>query len=107
MSSSTSSTAEVAKAGATFKEQALADYIQIVSPVVQKDDDGGVHVTGPAAGDRSGQHGRQGQGGSHFGVRLGYASVYALLNGLEGLAPDAGGIPSDLTGDAPPGNLAA
>ena len=94
---------EVAKAGATFKEQAWADYIQIVSPVVQKDDDGGVHVTGPALEIGQVNTSRQGQGGSHFGVRLGYASVYALLNGLEGLAPDAGGIPSDLTGDAPPG----
>ena len=94
---------EVAKAGATFKEQAWADYIQIVSPVVQKDDDGGVHVTGPALEIGQVNTSRQGQGGSHFGVRLGYASVYALLNGLEGLVPDAGGIPSDLTGDSPPG----
>ena len=94
---------EVAKAGATFKEQAFADHIQIVSPVVQKDDDGGVHVTGPALEISQANTGREGQGGSHFGVRLGYASVYALLNSLEGLVPDAGGIPSDLTGDAPPG----
>ncbi len=89
---------EVAKAGATFKDQAFADHIQIVSPVVQKDDDGGVHVTGPALEIGQVNTGRQGQGGSHFGVRLGYASVYALLNSLEGLVPDAGGIPSDLAG---------
>jgi hypothetical protein len=89
---------EVSKAGATFKDQAFADHIQIVSPVVQKDDDGGVHVTGPALEIGQVNTGREGQGGSHFGVRLGYASVYALLNSLEGLVPDAGGIPSDLAG---------
>ena len=87
---------EVAKAGATFKEQAWADYVQIVSPVVEKDDDGGVHVTGPALEIGQVNTSRQGQGGSHFGLRLGYASVYALLNSLEGVVPDAGGVPPDL-----------
>jgi hypothetical protein len=95
---------EVEKAGATFKDQAWADYIQIVSPEVQKDDDGGVHVSGPALEIGQVNTSRQGQGGSHFGVRLGYASVYALLNSLEGLVPDAGGVPSDLTGGSGSGS---
>jgi hypothetical protein len=89
--------AEVAKNGAALKEQAWADYIQLVAPTTTKDDDGGVHATGPALEIGQVNTSRQGQGGSHFGVRLGYASAYALLNGLEGLVPDAGGIPSDLT----------
>jgi len=95
---------EAAKAGATFKEQAWADYIQLVSPVVEKDDDGGVHVTGPALEIGQVNTSRQGQGGSHFGVRLGYASVYALLNSLDGLVPDAGGIPPDLAGGSGTGS---
>jgi hypothetical protein len=95
--------AEVAKNGATLKEKAWADYIQLVTPVVQKDEDGGVHVTGPALEVGQVNTTRQGQGGSHFGLRLGYASVYAILNSLEGLVPDAGGVPSDLTGGSGPG----
>jgi hypothetical protein len=94
---------EVAKGGATLKEKAWADYIQLVTPVVQKDEDGGVHVSGPALEVGQVNTTRQGQGGSHFGLRLGYASVYAILNGLEGLVPDAGGVPSDLTGGSEPG----
>lgn len=89
--------AEVAKGGAALKEQAWANYIQLVAPETQKDDDGGVHATGPALEIGQVNTGREGQGGSHFGVRLGYASAYGLLNGLEGVAPDAGGVPSDLT----------
>ena len=92
--------AEVAKAGATFKEQAWADYIQLVSPTVEKEDDGGVHASGPALEVGQVNTSRQGQGGSHFGVRLGYTSAYALLNGLEGVAPDAG----DLTGGSGSGS---
>ena len=99
--------AEVAKNGAALKEQAWSDHILLVAPTTTKDDDGGVHATGPALEIGQVNTSRQGQGGSHFGVRLGYASAYAILNGLEGLVPDAGGVPSDLasgsgsTGDSP------
>ena len=93
--------AEVAKNGGALKEKAWADYIQLVTPVVQKDEDGGVHVTGPALEVGQVNTTRQGQGGSHFGLRLGYASAYAILNSLEGVAPDAGGVPSDLSGGSP------
>ncbi|MGH9011196.1 MAG: hypothetical protein ACRDYF_15290 [Acidimicrobiia bacterium] len=96
--------AEAAKNGAALKDHAWADYILLVTPVVEKDDDGGVHVTGPALEVGQVNTSRQGQGGSHFGVRLGYASAYALLNGLEGVAPDAGGVPSDLTGGSGSGS---
>jgi hypothetical protein len=96
--------AEVAKGGATLKEKAWADYIQLVTPVVQKDEDGGVHVTGPAIEVGQVNTTRQGQGGSHFGLRLGYASVYAILNSLEGLVPDAGGVPPDLASGSGPGS---
>jgi len=75
--------AEVAKAGATFKEQAVADYLRLVAPVVEEDSDGGVTVTAPAVEIHQTNTGRAGQGGDHFGVRLGYATVYALLNSLE------------------------
>jgi len=95
---------EVAKNGAALKDKAWADYIQLVSPAVQKDDDGGVHVTGPAVEIGQINTTRQGQGGSHFGLRLGYASAYAILNSLEELAPDAGGIPPDLSGSSPLGS---
>ena len=40
--------AEVAKAGATFKETGLGRPHQLVAPTVAKDSDGGVHATGPA-----------------------------------------------------------
>jgi hypothetical protein len=96
--------AEVAKNGAALKEKAWADYILLATPVVQKDADGGVHVTGPALEVGQVNTTRQGQGGSHFGVRLGYASVYAILNGLEGLGPDAGGVPPDLASGSGPGS---
>jgi hypothetical protein len=96
--------AEVAKNGAALKEQAWADYIQLVAPTTTKDDDGGVHATGPALEIGQVNTSRQGQGGSHFGVRLGYASAYALLNGLEGLVPDAGGVPGDLAGGSGSGS---
>lgn len=89
--------AEVAKGGAALKEQAWADHITLVAPTSTKDDDGGVHASGPAIEIGQVNTTRQGQGGSHFGVRFGYASAYAILNGLEGLVPDAGGVPSDLT----------
>ena len=94
--------AEVAKGGAALKEQAWANYIQLVAPTTTKDDDGGVHATGPALEIGQVNTGREGQGGSHFGVRLGYASAYALLNSLEGVVPDAGGVPSDLEGGSLP-----
>jgi hypothetical protein len=90
--------AEVAKGGAALKEQAWSNYIRLVAPTTSKDDDGGVHATGPAIEIGQVNTGRQGQGGSHFGVRLGYASAYAILNSLEGVVPDAGGIPPDLAG---------
>jgi hypothetical protein len=90
--------AEVAKGGAALKEQAWSDHVTLVAPTSTKDDDGGVHATGPALEIGQVNTSRQGQGGSHFGVRLGFASAYALLNSLEGLVPDAGGVPSDLTG---------
>ncbi|HEY3238191.1 MAG TPA: hypothetical protein VGL92_01410, partial [Acidimicrobiia bacterium] len=96
--------AEVAKNGAALKEKAWADYIQLVTPVVQKDQDGGVHVTGPALEVGQVNTTRQGQGGSHFGLRLGYASVYAILNSLEGLVPDEGGVPPDLASGSGPGS---
>ncbi|HYH49811.1 MAG TPA: hypothetical protein VEG38_09715 [Acidimicrobiia bacterium] len=95
---------EAAKAGATFKEQAWADYIQLVTPAVQKDSDGGVHVTGPALEVGQVNTSRQGQGGSHFGLRLGYASAYALLNSLDGGEADAGGVPPDLLSGSGPGS---
>jgi hypothetical protein len=76
--------AEVAKAGATFQEQAVADYLRLVAPAVEEDSDGGVTVTAPAVEIHQTNTGRAGQGGDHFGVRLGYATVYALLNSLEG-----------------------
>ena len=99
--------AEVAKGGAALKEQAWANYILLVAPTTTKDDDGGMHATGPALEIGQVNTGREGQGGSHFGVRLGFASAYALLNSLEGVVPDAGGVPPDLasgsgsTGDSP------
>jgi len=96
--------AEAAKNGAALKEKAWADYIQLVTPAVQKDDDGGVHVTGPAIEVGQINTTRQGQGGSHFGLRLGYASVYAILSSLEGLVPDAGGVPPDLSSPSGPGS---
>jgi len=96
--------AEVAKNGAALKDKAWADYIQLVTPVVQKDEDGGVHVTGPAIEVGQVNTTRQGQGGSHFGLRLGYASAYAILNSLEGLVPDAGGVPPDLASPSGPGS---
>ena len=94
--------AEVAKGGAALKEQAWANYIQLVAPTTTKDDDGGVNATGPALEIKQVNTGRESQGGSHFGVRLGYASAYAILNGLEGVAPDAGGVPDDLSGGSLP-----
>jgi hypothetical protein len=94
--------AEVAKNGAALKEKAWADYILLATPVVQKDDDGGVHVTGPAVEVGQVNTTRQGQGGSHFGLRLGYASVYAILNGLEGLVPDAGDLLTSGSGSGSP-----
>ena len=101
--------AEVAKGGAALKEQAWANYILLVAPTTSKDDDGGMHATGPALEIGQVNTGREGQGGSHFGVRLGFASAYAILNSLEGVVPDAGGVPPDLasgsgsgsTGDSP------
>lgn len=96
--------AEVAKGGAALKEQAWANYILLVAPTTSKDDDGGVHATGPALEIGQVNTGREGQGGSHFGVRLGFASAYAILNSLEGVVPDAGGVPPDLaSGSGPPG----
>ncbi len=77
--------AEVAKAGATFQEKAFADYIRLVAPAVQEDSDGGMTVTGPALEIGQTNTSRAGQGGDHFGVRFGYATVYAILNALEGL----------------------
>jgi hypothetical protein len=93
---------EVAKNGAALKDKAWADYIQLVTPAVQKDEDGGVHVAGPALEVGQINTSRQGQGGSHFGLRLGYASAYAILNSLEGVVPDAGGVPADLAGGGSP-----
>ncbi len=75
--------AEVAKAGATFQEQAVADYLRLVAPAVEEDSDGGVTVTAPAVEIHQTNTGQAGKGGDHFGVRLGYATVYALLNSLE------------------------
>lgn len=94
--------AEMAKAGAALKEQAWANYILLVAPTTSKDDDGGMHAAGPALEIGQVNTGREGQGGSHFGVRLGFASAYAILNSLEGVAPDAGGVPSDLEGGSLP-----
>ena len=95
--------AEVAKGGAALKEQAWSNYIQLVAPTTTKDDDGGVHATGPTLEIGQVNTNRQGQGGSHFGVRLGYASAYAILNSLGGdLVPDAGGVPEDLASGSGP-----
>lgn len=88
---------EVARAGAALEEQAFADFVRLVAPTVEEESDGGVHVTGPALEVGQVNTFRQGEGGSHFGLRLGYASVYALLNSLEGLVPD----PGDLSVEAP------
>jgi hypothetical protein len=96
--------AEAAKGGAALKDKAFADHILLVAPTTTKDGDGGVHATGPALEIGQVNTGREGQGGSHFGVRLGFASAYAILNGLEGLVPDAGGVPSDLTGGSGTGS---
>ena len=89
---------EVAKAGGALKEQAFADFIRLVAPTVEKESDGGVHVTGPAVEVGQVNTFRKGEGGSHFGLRLGYASVYALLNSLEGLVPDAGDLSLETPG---------
>ena len=103
---------EVAKAGATFKDKAWSDSIQLVAPSVEKDGDGGVHVTGPAVDIGQVNTFRQGQGGSHFGLRLGYASVYAILNSLQTDVPDLGaptetpGSPSPLESTPPPATSA-
>jgi hypothetical protein len=103
---------EVAKNGAALKDKAWSDYIQLVAPSVQKDNDGGVHVAGPAIEIGQVNTFRSGQGGSHFGLRLGYASVYAILNSLEAEVPDLGaptettpGTPSPL--DSTPGPSAS
>ena len=101
--------AEMTKGGAALKEHAWANHILLVAPTTTKDDDGGMHATGPALEIGQVNTGREGQGGSHFGVRLGFASAYAILNSLEGVVPDAGGVPPDLasgsgsgsTGDSP------
>jgi hypothetical protein len=91
---------EVAKNGAALKDKAWSDYIQLVAPSVQKDSDGGVHVAGPAVEVGQVNTFRSGQGGSHFGLRLGYASVYAILNSLEAEVPDLG-APTETTPGTP------
>jgi hypothetical protein len=96
--------AEAAKNGAALQEKAWADHITLVAPTTSKDADGGAHATGPALEIGQVNTTRQGQGGSHFGVRFGYASAYAILNSLEGLVPDAGGVPPDLTSGSGPGS---
>ncbi|HZQ79730.1 MAG TPA: hypothetical protein VFE55_20550 [Acidimicrobiia bacterium] len=105
---------EVAKNGAALKDKAWSDYIQLVAPSVQKDGDGGVHVAGPAVEVGQVNTFRAGQGGSHFGLRLGYASVYAILNSLESEVPDLGaptettpGTPSPLDSTPPPASSAS
>jgi hypothetical protein len=101
---------EVAKAGATFQEQAMSDYIKLVAPVVEEDSDGGVTVSGPALELRHNNTNRAGQGGNTMGVRLGYATVYALLNGLEGFnleAPDLGELAGDLSDPGTEGSFPA
>lgn len=92
--------AEVAKSGATFQEQAMSDYIKLVAPVVEEESDGGVTVTGPALEIRHNNTNRAGQGGNTMGVRLGYATVYAILNSLEGLSLDPP-TEDELTNDVP------
>jgi hypothetical protein len=96
--------AEVAKNGAALQEKAWTDHITLVAPTTSKDNDGGVHATGPALEIGQVNTTRQNQGGSHFGVRFGYASAYAILNSLEGLVPDAGGVPDDLASPSGPGS---
>jgi hypothetical protein len=93
---------EVAKNGAALQEKAWADHITLVAPTTSKDGDGGVHAAGPAIEIGQVNTTRQGQGGSHFGVRFGYSSAYAILNSLESLLPDEGGIPPDLAGGGSP-----
>lgn len=80
---------EVAKAGATLQEQAVADYIKLVAPTVEEESDGGVTVTAPALEVGHTNTFRQGEGGDHMGLRLGYASAYAILTPLEGLSLEA------------------
>ena len=90
---------QVTEAGATFQEQAMSDYIRLVAPVIEEEEDGGITVTGPALEIRHNNTGREGQGGNTMGVRLGYATVYAILNSLGDL--DLGVEPpteEDLTG---------
>jgi hypothetical protein len=97
----------VAKAGATFQEQAVADYLRLVAPTVEEDSDGGVTVSGPAVEIGQTNTNRAGQGGDHFGVRLGYATVYALLNSLEEFnlePPDLGDL-GDLSDPGTGGSL--
>jgi hypothetical protein len=96
--------AEVAKNGAALQEKAWADHVTLVAPTTSKDNDGGVHAAGPALEIGQVNTTRQNQGGSHFGVRFGYASAYAILNSLEGLVPDAGGVPDDLSSPSGPGS---
>jgi hypothetical protein len=87
--------AEVAKAGATLQKEAVADYIKLVAPTVEEESDGGVTVTAPAVEVGHTNTFRQGEGGDHMGLRLGYASAYAILTPLEGVsleAPTAEGL---------------
>ncbi|MGH8992621.1 MAG: hypothetical protein ACRDZ7_14025 [Acidimicrobiia bacterium] len=75
--------AEVAKAGATLQKEAVSDYLRLVAPIVEEESDGGVTVTGPALEIRHNNTAQEGKGGNTMGVRLGYATVYAILNALE------------------------
>ena len=94
--------AEVAKGGAALKDKAWSDHITLVAPTTSQDEDGGAHATGPALEIGQVNTGREGQGGSHFGVRLGFASAYAILNSLDSALPEDGGVPDDLSGGSLP-----
>lgn len=87
--------AEVEKNGAALKDQAVADHIRLVAPTVHEDDDGGVSVTAPAIDAGQANKFRENQQGNVMGVRLGYATAYALLNRLEGASSE---VPEDLLG---------
>jgi hypothetical protein len=90
---------QVGKNGAALKDKAVADYLRLVAPRVDKHDDGGVDVAAPAVEIGQFNKFRENQQGDHFGLRLGYATAYALLNSLGELgAPDAG---TDLSATTP------
>jgi len=89
---------EVNKNGAVLGEQAFSDYIHLVQPDVQREYDGGATVTGPALDIGQKNKFRENTQGDHFGVRLGYAQVYATVTSLEVEGGDVPPVPDLSTG---------